>query len=1184
MKTILTACLLLVVSTIYSQASFNTSTTNGCAPLNVNFTNTTSGAAFYNWDFGDGNGSTAANPSHSYTQTGYYQVELQAFDGQFNLLGSAYEYISVEGPYNDFYLEHDTICVGDEFYVSAYNNLDSIHVDFGDGSPLVSNTWGSADHTYSAPGNYQIDFTYFTPCGNLTLSKNIAVGNNVPVNDALLQAYPSEACPGDIVGFYTNWNYNWIIDFGDGNASSTEWDHAYASPGTYISTATVQNGCGNYGTAVDTIVISNNLPINNVSLDNFDPACPNSDVYFGLNTSANNIAWIISDGTTSSDPYFDHSFATYGTYFVEVNVTNGCGNDTTLYDTIVIDSNIFFNSAYIEVPDSVCFGEPMIFDGDADSEISYLWDFGDGGSSTEENGIYTYASNGTYNVSLTMENGCGNDTTVYGNVVVANNVSLDLSGFDVDAFPPQVCIGDTSLFIISPGGVLSNFTWDFGDGNTSSNSEFIVLGDDFTFDMTKYAYSTTGNFTASYTATNACGFTATENVQVSVGPGSYPEAALIFNYDEFFCLGAELEFQAAGGSYMELDFGDGSPNAVINNILGSAYHTYNQPGNYEVTLIVQNNCGLTDTTSEIITISGNIPSAVSTTIDANCGLANGKAVVSVSGGTQPYQIDWINGDQGIISDSLMAGLHQFTITDNNGCQTTGVATVSDQEAPTIVLSAALDVSCFGGSDGALDINLIGSSAPYNYSWSIGSNSQDINNLIAGPYEITVTDANGCVATESYLINQPEDVFLNFTGTNANCGQNNGSLTAVVTGNSGPYSYSWHTGASTASIYGLSPGVYDLSVIDANGCLYESSTTLSETNAPIILLDSIIQVGCGGSLASVYISPLGGSSPYSFLWSNNTTNEDLINVQSGTYDVMVTGQNGCSSVQQFTINDYVPSAPSICLVTVDPWANNNLIVWEKASLDPAVKSFNIYKESSQSGVYFLLANQSVDSLSQYTDAFSDPTIHAWRYKISALDSCGNESFLSSQHKTLHLTSNQGLSGDINLIWSHYVGINYSTYQIWRHTDIDGWNMIQALPNTLNSYTDNQVPLGTTSLHYYVEAIPDNNCTSTRANHNSTRSNKTRPIGNDSVLPLEVVQQNLLDMTIYPNPSTGEFVIQFNEDQPSQISIVDINGRLVYSGNLSSKIERINLMGESPGLYQVIVQSETNIITKRILLQR
>src|SRR5690606_24776720 len=211
----------------------------------------------------------------------------------------------------------------------------------------------------------------------------------------------------------------------------------------------------------------------------------------------------------------------------------------------------------------------------------------------------------------------------------------------------------------------------------------------------------------------------------------------------------------------------------------------------------------------------------------------------------------------------------------------------------------------------------------------------------------------------------------------------------------------------------------------------------------------------------------------------TTTQDLINVSAGAYNVMVTGANGCTSVQHFEINEFNPDPVQICMVTVNPISNTNSVVWEKDLIDPAITSFNIYKESSQSGVYFLVGNVNVDSLSEFIDIYSDPVLHAWRYKITAVDSCGNESVRSTHHKTLHLTSNIGVGGEINLIWDGYVGFSFGSYNIWRYSDIDGWNMITSLPHTLNSFTDVAPPAGATSLHYYLEAVPDNPCVSTRA---------------------------------------------------------------------------------------------------------
>lgn len=1189
MKSLTTICCVFLLNALFSQ-SFTTNTTSGCAPLSVDFTNTTGGSGnTYSWSFGDGGFSSQISPSYTYTTPGNYAVVLDVWNALGQYVGYAVEYIDVLGPAPTIQISKDTVCVGEtvDFWENAQAN--SYEIDFGDGSPTETNSWGSFNHEYTSSGMYIVNYTYYTSCGNGTVQDTVWVGNNVPVNDAYIQVSSNEVCPGDVVGYWTNWDYSWVIDFGDGNQSSTEWDHSYAQPGTYTVITTVQNACGNVGTATETIVVSNNVYIPNwVGMYIDDPVCPGEPIYFEAENGFTSYQWDFGGGNTSSTSQAYHSYPSDGQYNVSVTITNGCGNDTTLYDVADVSSNLYINYAEIELLDSICLGEPMQFDFDGDDDLTYMWDFDDGNTATTESGLHTYQNAGVYNVTVTAENACGNDTTLTAQVYVGSNVGFNLNNFQVSVYPEEACPGDTVIFFSSPGGVATNYSWDFGDGSTANGAtdgNTLQFNNEISLDFVKYAYASQGTYEVVFTAQNACGYTYTDTFSYDVGPGAEIEASLIYNTDVYNCLGAPVTFWAAGGSTYTWDFGDGTGNLATNATLVPQEHIFQSPGSYEVTLTATNQCGNTDETSIEIVIPDNSIQLTTTSIESNCGVDNGTAVVSISGGDGPFSIEWSNGDIGNVADSLSAGVYQVTIYDANGCTAEAVATVSDEEAPTILLNAQQNVTCAGYDNGAIDVNLIGSSAPYTYAWSNGSSGEDVHNLPAGPHELVVTDANGCVAAKSFEITEPFPSNLTFTNTKSTCGQDNGTSTVNISGDNGPYLISWQNGSSNPTIGGLSPGVYTVSVIDSNGCLISGQTTISETNAPFIILDSLTQDGCGGSLASIYINPIGGQAPYNVAWSNGTNNEDLLNVQSGVYNVIVTGNNGCSSVASYEITEFTPDPLQLCMVTVDPWTSTNLVVWEKDNISPAIKSFNIYKESSQSGVYYPIANVSVDSLSQYVDPTADPMVQAWRYKIAALDSCGNESYLSTDHTSLHLTSNQGISGEVNLIWSHYVGFSYSTYNIWRYTDVDGWNMIQSMANTNNSFTDINVPVGALSLSYYVEALPDIPCVSSRANHNTTRSNRTNPInGDDFVPPLNISEENELDVSVYPNPTNGELNIRVDNVNMYQLQIIDLQGKVVLDNAQLFGVTQLDISHLSNGLYNIRVYTNDKQISKRIILQR
>lgn len=507
------------------------------------------------------------------------------------------------------------------------------------------------------------------------------------------------------------------------------------------------------------------------------------------------------------------------------------------------------------------------------------------------------------------------------------------------------------------------------------------------------------------------------------------------------------------------------------------------PGTYSVT--VEDIIGCTTTESFEITAPDSIYVSMDVT-DASCGENDGGATVLANGGTGLFSYQWTTGDSVPVVDSLSSGIYVVTVTDEIGCSETAIATVNDLGGSTINVDAVNDVSCYGGSDGSIAVTLSGGVTPYEVEWSNGATTQDINNLAAGPYEIVVNDADGCQSVKSVNVNQPDPILIGLGVFDSNCGENNGSATTNVTGGVSPYTYDWSTGSSDPEISGLSLGVYDVVVTDENGCDARKSFAISETGAPVVYVDSIYEGTCGNNDGAVYITAYGGvSNVYDYLWNTGSTEEDLIGVNAGEYSVTVTDTVGCSGAAVAEIEADQPEIPSICIVSVDTATNYNEVVWEKP-VTTDIASYNIYRESTQSNVYQWIGSVDYADESIFTDENSNAQQRSYRYKLSAVNTCGVESELSAHHKTMHLTINKGLDGNINLIWDHYEGFEISTYYIYRRTSEEGWVKYDSIGSNYTSYTDFSPPID--SLSYFIEIINPEGCTATKAtNRNASRSN-------------------------------------------------------------------------------------------------
>jgi hypothetical protein len=226
---------------------------------------------------------------------------------------------------------------------------------------------------------------------------------------------------------------------------------------------------------------------------------------------------------------------------------------------------------------------------------------------------------------------------------------------------------------------------------------------------------------------------------------------------------------------------------------------------------------------------------------------------------------------------------------------------------------------------------------------------------------------------------------------------------------------------------------------------------------------------------------------SYLWSNGETSASITVTTPGSYWVTVTDANGCHGVSepvQLGLSELITETPAICMVGVEN--NHNLVVWEELS-DPDVVSYQIYRENDQANVFDLLTVIPAGSPNAYEDVTADPSVRAWRYKITAADSCGGETPMSAYHKTVHLTINQGIGNSWNLIWTPYEGFEFASYKLYRGTASNNLQLIQTMPATLTSFTDNN-PAGD-ALFYQIEVVMVESCVQhTRdMTYTGTRSN-------------------------------------------------------------------------------------------------
>ncbi len=400
--------------------------------------------------------------------------------------------------------------------------------------------------------------------------------------------------------------------------------------------------------------------------------------------------------------------------------------------------------------------------------------------------------------------------------------------------------------------------------------------------------------TYSVTVTDANGCTATASATVTQ-PVSAVSATAVATYATCGNANGSIDLTVSGGTspYTYL-WSNSATTEDINGLIA---------GTYSVTVTDANGC--TASASATVNNAGAPTVVVTNTTNVLCfGQATGSINITVSGGAAPYTYLWSNNATTEDISGLAAGTYSVTVTDANGCTATASATVTQPASAVTASAVATNINCFGQSTGSVNLTVSGGTSPYTYLWSNSATTEDISGLAAGTYSVTVTDANGCIATASATVTQPASaVTASAVATNVNCfGQSTGSVNLTVSGGTSPYTYLWSNNATTEDISGLAAGTYSVTVTDANGCTATASATVTQPASAVTASAVATNATCGNANGSVNLTVSGGTAPYSYLWSNNATTEDISGLIAGTYSVTVTDANGCTASASATVNN------------------------------------------------------------------------------------------------------------------------------------------------------------------------------------------------------------------------------------------------------------------------------------------
>ena len=461
----------------------------------------------------------------------------------------------------------------------------------------------------------------------------------------------------------------------------------------------------------------------------------------------------------------------------------------------------------------------------------------EGGSYTVGNSIYFEA--GTYTDVLEATNAC--DSTIITHLSIASNYTIDLI--------KDICEGETytlggetytstgiytQSFVASDGcDSIVNLNLTVHETPTTTQAFEVCEGQSITIGGT--VYTETGVYTNHFISSNNCDSTVI--TQLSVFPNYENDLFVSICEGGSYSIGDEtytqqgnytLHFSSINGcdSVVQLQLFV-SNEVVVEEELSLCFGaTYEGEVYTQSTFLETNGTSSTGCDStHILNIEVLPPILIEENIEhGNCNVATASISLDVSGGSGGYIYQWSNGSMTSSIENLAAGNYAVTITDDFAC-----TQMADYEVETaVVLAMEYEVShvhCFGGSTGAIEIDIVSGTPPYSLFWSSGQLEEDLSNIPAGNYTLFLSDANSCSSETLIEVNEPEAIQLQTTVTPTSAANNDGTASATASGGTPPYHYLWSNGATTPSIDNLSAGDYSLTLTDANACTEITTVTI-----------------------------------------------------------------------------------------------------------------------------------------------------------------------------------------------------------------------------------------------------------------------------------------------------------------------------------------------------------------------
>ncbi|MBO9584289.1 MAG: T9SS type A sorting domain-containing protein [Flavobacterium sp.] len=757
----------------------------------------------------------------------------------------------------------------------------------GNGTATVAPTGGTPGYTYSwsttpvqttATATGLIAGTYtvtVTDANNCQATRSFTIGEPASALSALTGGGKTDvSCRGGSNGSATvaptggtpGYTYSWAPS---GGTAATATGLA---AGVYTVTVTDANGCQAFRT------FAINQPASVLSA-----ATGGGQTNVSCYGGANGTATVVPTGGTPSYTYSWNTTPVQttatatglaaGTYTVTVTDSNAC--QTTRSYTIAEPTAPLSALTGGGKTDVSCNGgsngTATVAPTGGTPSYTYSWNT----NPVQTTATATGLAAGTYTVTVTDANNC-QTTRSY---TISEPAILDATTSSTDV----LCNGSaTGKATVNPSGGSGTYTYLWSpSGGTANEATGLAAG----------------NYSCIITDSNGCNITKNFTINQPSALG-----ATTSQINATCSTGGQATVTPFGGvggySYL---WSQGSTTQTVTDLAA---------GNYSCVITDTNGCSITknftiNTTNTLV--------AASAQVNVKCNGDNtGSATVIPSGASGPFTYAWSpSGGNSDTANNLTAGSYSVTITASNGCSIVKNFTITEPPAIVITKTSQTDVTCPGGSNGSLAVNVTGGTGAYSYSWApYGGTNATATGLTAGTYTLTVTDANQCTKTQNFTIIQPNAITTSISKTDVSCnGGSNGSATVSVTGGTGSYTYLWSpTGGTAATATGLTAGNYTVTIKDANLC-QTTATVLIQEPALLTATISKTDVLCNqANNGTATVTPSGGTGNYTYSWSpSGGTLATATGLGPDTYTVTITDANGCFITKTIVITE--PSALS-----------------------------------------------------------------------------------------------------------------------------------------------------------------------------------------------------------------------------------------------------------------------------------